>query len=597
MQRVLIWLLLVPLFAGQLLAYQSRTKAVPPPDLAIPEPQVMERRFPLSSVSEVQVENRGGRILIEVWDKAEALLEAVRPSTPIRESELRIRSERAKLTVNCRPLDETKGIDLHLSIPRGVALKLKSDEGTVQVHGQVAAVAVETVTANVHLDVPLDNADMDLLWEEGMARYSGPKLERIPRPAMTIRPGTPMGSRIPGQPLPVNLRGRRGNGDIKLRVRTLNGWVELGSWLMSDRVTMGGDGPQPLSHAAQVIARSKFGSMGQAIRRIEPRLKEIPESTDAGPGSPPVAVDAKSEEDSVKLGTQIVNLNVSVYDKNGRPVPGLTADDFRVEEDATQQEISHFAPSTTAFNLVLLLDASGSTRSKFDLVRNAALKFIDAVGAQDKVGIVLFARDVTVVSPLTDDRDRLRSLINNMQPPLGGTSFYDALAYVLIEELGKVRGQRNAVVVITDGRDNSIGSDEAGLRDPSRRPGSVLPFSNLLLGVLESDAIVYPVFLSNESELSTAMASSALSRIKRETEIAEKQLRQLAEVSGGTLFRAARLEDIEGVYGKIAAELRTIYSLAYSPSNSVLDGSWRQIKVKTSRPDTVVRTRRGYFAK
>jgi VWFA-related protein len=334
--------------------------------------------------------------------------------------------------------------------------------------------------------------------------------------------------------------------------------------------------------------------LGAAIRTIEPRLEKILEPPDGPSPTKPLA----EEDDVVQLESPLVNLNASVTDAEGKVIGGLRVEDFTVTEDGVKQPITHFATETTPFNLVLLLDVSGSTRGKIGLIKQAARRFLDLMRPSDKIAILLFARDVEVIAHLTSDRDALRQALAQITPPLGSTAVYDAIAYALVEELDRVRGERNAVVVVTDGRDSSLAYAETPLQnDPLRRPGSFLRFSDLLLGVRHSDVVVYPIAIDNEAELAATLNESGREQVRADSRRVREQFQQLADISGGRVYRAAQLDSLDGVYEQIAADLRTIYSVAYAPTRMERDGRWRRVEVRVARPGARVRCPRGYFAR
>jgi len=179
-----------------------------------------------------------------------------------------------------------------------------------------------------------------------------------------------------------------------------------------------------------------------------------------------------------------------------------------------------------------------------------------------------------------------------------------------VEVLRKVKGQRNAVIVITDGEDNILQSKlleklrPAAMRGPVL--GSFLTFEELLDGATESDALIYPLHLSPMQPQVSFQTNvnppprvhSPFLDVRTElTEIATKQLRSLAEASGGRFYHANRIEDLKGVFERVAAELRTVYSMAYTPTNLNYDGRFRKIRVQVNRSDVVVRTRPGYYGR
>jgi VWFA-related protein len=528
-------------------------------------------------------------VLIVEGAPNQALLVADGIGAPATADDLKIKPGKDSLSIKCVTKDEQRGVDLHVTIPAGVKVKVKAEEGTVQVHGAVTGVRVETLSGDVILGIPPDDLKVEVTWTEGYARYAGPPLERVQAPA-ALKSATQGAA-----PLPVVMTGKTGQGRIPVNVRTLNGWVEVGrSASSAGRVVVGAVPPHPLSQAARAIAGSKASLLGSAIRYVEPRLEMVLEQLKL---SQPSA--STEEEDAIKLESPLVNLNASVADAEGKAISGLTAADFVVSEGGAKQEISHFAAETSPFNLVLLLDVSGSTRGKLDLIKRAALRFTELMRPSDKIAVIFFARDVEVAAHLTDDREAIKQAIYQVVPPLGNTAVYDAIAYSLVEEIGRVRGQRNAVVVLTDGRDSSIGYADTPLaNDPMRRAGSFLRFSDLVAGVMQSDALIYPIAVDNEAEIAAALNESGRAQVRAGTQLAAQQLQQLADFSGGRLYRATRLEDLDGVYEQIAADLRTIYSLAYyMPTPAEKDGQWRQVEVTVTRPGARVRSRRGYFTR
>jgi VWFA-related protein len=350
--------------------------------------------------------------------------------------------------------------------------------------------------------------------------------------------------------------------------------------------------------------------MAEALRRSAPHL--IRPSDRRGQ---PVEINKPAPpEDAVKLETYLVNLNVSATDRAGRAIPDLTRDDFTVYEDGVPQLISFFAPQQSPFNLVLLIDLSGSMSEKIDLIKETALHFLGVISSLDSVAVVTFTTDVVVVSHLTKDRDDLRDSIDFMLAPAGGTSFYDALGYALVEVLRKVKGERNAVIAISDGEDNALQSRlELRAIGAGIAQGSFLTFDELLEGAAENDALIYPIHLNpadvqpgttrTTSGLTSPSVQIQTSSAPRKlitsalTEIAKGQLHSLANASGGRFYHADRIEDLKGVFELVGAELRTVYSVAYTPKNLNFDGSFRRIRVQVNRPDVAIRTRPGYYGK
>jgi Ca-activated chloride channel family protein len=298
---------------------------------------------------------------------------------------------------------------------------------------------------------------------------------------------------------------------------------------------------------------------------------------------------AQSSEplDTIRVDSDLVDLKVSVVNLNPQTLsPHLQQKDFLVLEDDTPQEIAFFAAADTPFDLVLLLDLSGSTADKVKLIRHSANRFVAATRPLDRVAVVTFTDVPLVVSDLTWDRGQLKNSIDEIEKPVGGTNFWDSLRYVLERLLSSGQAsRRSAVLVMTDGVDNAL-PDVFG-------DGSRTTFDELLHIVAHSDALLFPIYLDTEAEESrrhrTPHAAYALAR---------DQLARLAEACGTTVYRANKLKDLATVYDQVIKDLATVYSIGYRPSNTQRDGKWRSVTVKLARSqDVMARTKRGYFAK
>jgi len=289
--------------------------------------------------------------------------------------------------------------------------------------------------------------------------------------------------------------------------------------------------------------------------------------------------------ETLRIDTDLVNLNVSVFSRNrSQPAAVLEQKDFAVFENGAAQEISFFASAETPFDLVLLLDISGSTSDKIGLIRKSARHFVDAARPADRVAIVTFTADIEVVSNLTSDHKALRKSIDDIEKPTGGTNFWDALRFVLEHVLGKSRAEkrRSAVIVMTDGVDNAL-PDVFG-------DGSLTTFEELTQVVRGADTIVLPIYLDTEKE------ANLRSTPKSAYVMARQQLALLAAESGNPVYEARKVKDLEGVYEQVIRDLGTVYSIGYRPLNRVADGSWRTITVKLiGHSELGVRARHGYY--
>jgi VWFA-related protein len=303
----------------------------------------------------------------------------------------------------------------------------------------------------------------------------------------------------------------------------------------------------------------------------------------------PVAALCQSSDqiETIRVDSDLVDLKVSVVSLNSQnPSVELQQKDFRVLEDGTPQDIAFFAAANTPFDLVLLLDLSGSSNDKLKLIKKSARRFVDATRPIDRVSIVAFTDLIQVVCPLTQDRRLLRDQIDDIEKPSGGTKFWDSLRYVLaILNASGNSSRRSAVVVMTDGVDNAL-PDVFG-------DGSQTSFDQLLRMVRDSEVIVFPIYLDTEEEVfkRTRTPHAAFA-------IAREQLGQLASTSGSRFYRANQLKDLDDVYQQVIGDLGRIYSIGYRPSNTSRDGKWRSVTVQIQdRQDVTARTKQGYYSK
>lgn len=291
--------------------------------------------------------------------------------------------------------------------------------------------------------------------------------------------------------------------------------------------------------------------------------------------------------ETIRVDSDLVDLKVSVVSLNPQNLsPELQQKDFLVLEDGKPQDISFFAAADTPFDLVLLLDLSGSTRDKLKLIRKSAKRFIDETRPMDRVSVVAFTDVAQVICPLTHDRQLLKDSIDDVEKPIGGTRFWDSLRYVLaILNASENSLRRSAIVVMTDGVDNAL-PDVLG-------PGSQTSFEELLRIVRAANTIVFPIYLDTEKE---ELRRHATSRIAYA--IARDYLAQLSEASGSRLYRANELKDLDDVYKQVIGDLGRIYSIGYRPSNTLRDGKWRSVSIQIQdHRDVIARTKQGYYSR
>ena len=335
-------------------------------------------------------------------------------------------------------------------------------------------------------------------------------------------------------------------------------------------------------------------------------------------GAPSVAVANGPEEvdagDVIRVNTTLVTLPVSVMDRDGKYVPNLRKEDFRLWEESVEQSVAFFASVDKPFSVVLMLDTSGSTRSRIDDIQDAAITFVNQLRSDDRVMVVSFDDQVRVLTEFTSDRYRLTDAIRRTRPG-EGTKLYDAVDLVMNQRLNSVAG-RKAIVLFTDGVDTTSrhASYASNIRDAE-----------------ELDALIYPVQYDTYTDMSGRGGGSGwpgsgrwpnsngdvLGQIlggifgngggragggggggvgtsKREYDIANRYLHELAQKTGARNYQGDSTQDLSNSFANIAEELRRQYSLGYYPKSPAQAGQRRQIRVRVNQPNLAVRTRDSY---
>ncbi len=294
-----------------------------------------------------------------------------------------------------------------------------------------------------------------------------------------------------------------------------------------------------------------------------------------------------SEGDVIRVDSQLVTLNVSVIDRGtSRGLAGLVQSDFKLYEDGQEQRIVQFESSSAPFDLVLLIDLSGSTKEVVKLIRAAALRFVNAARPADRIAVITFAGSSSIVSGLTADRELLRQRIETIDTVRGDTKLYDAIKFAMNQVSQDANNpRRSAIVVMSDGLDGTI----PGI---SGQVGSQNSYQDTLRNVQEFDGVLYTLWLNTEYE-----AMSPLDTQPEAFDMGHDRMKEMAEAGGGVFYPVEKLTDLAGAYEQVVADLGTVYSLAYRPSNHARDGQWRAIRIGVNRSNAVARGKRGYYAK
>ncbi|MGI8542145.1 MAG: VWA domain-containing protein [Aridibacter sp.] len=303
------------------------------------------------------------------------------------------------------------------------------------------------------------------------------------------------------------------------------------------------------------------------------------------------------DDEVLNIESKLVNLNVRILDKdlNGTRGLKLKKEDFQVFENGEEQEISFFSNTDTPFDLVLLLDLSGSTLQKQGLIADSARRFIELARPKDRIAIVGFTDRVRIVSEFSSNKNELFAKLEAIDD-YGSSKVWDALdfTYKKILAASQEKGRRSAVVFMTDGVDNTLLQNSIRINGRSSYNSmqpSKITFTELLETVRNNDANVFSIYLDTELSYLGRYANDKSYRQAR------RSLQMLAEESGGQYYRAGQIEELNGIYKKIVNELSEVYSLGYEPKDEKNDGSWRELKIKLKgKPDLIVKTKRGYYA-
>lgn len=318
---------------------------------------------------------------------------------------------------------------------------------------------------------------------------------------------------------------------------------------------------------------------------------------------------ATEEEGVVTIETNLITTPVSVLDRNGRFIPNLKKKDFKIFEDGIPQTIELFQSSEMPFTVVLMIDISPSTRYKLDDIHYAALTFVNQLRPADRVAVVAFDQRVRLLCEPTTDKQVMYSAIYKAQFG-SGTSLYDAVDAVATSDIIAASG-RKAIVIFTDGVDTtsrrtSYESSVAGIEeidaliypiryntmDPANAPGK--PLDPALLAQLSQQEREVLIRLRSMGNRGGYGRGSSYQEYER----GKNYLTALSETSGGRVFDADTLTNLEASFSGVAEELRRQYSVGYYSSNEGQPGDRRQIKITVARPPrAIVRAKKTYIVK
>jgi Ca-activated chloride channel family protein len=291
-----------------------------------------------------------------------------------------------------------------------------------------------------------------------------------------------------------------------------------------------------------------------------------------GQQSPPAP--ANSQENTGALfrsDTRLVVCHTTVVDKGGHLVTDLPQSAFAVYENGVQQPIRSFKREDVPVSMGLIIDNSGSMRDKRAKVEAAALALVKASNPQDEVFVVNFNDEAFLDNPhgkdFTSDIKEMEEALTRIDSR-GGTAMRDAIRMSIDHLKEKAHKDKKVLVVVTDGNDNS----------------SIISLESLVKASQQSEVLIYSVGLLAEEE-------------RREAKRAERALNDLAVATGGEAFFPKDLADVDRIAKVVAHDIRSQYTILYTPTNQAMDGSFRAIKISVNAPGHLAaRTRSGYYA-
>ena len=520
-------------------------------------------RFELPANGNLRIENLRGGVIVESWSENYVSITAITDSGQQSRSPAVI--QRTDSLLSIRVARGPQHINLQMRIPVRAHAAIITNDGSVEVQGLLDALLVQTISGEIRVDLP-KSSGADVVADSKTGTVSSSFGSAVVN--LTARP---------------QLQSRIGNGGKSLRLYsqagniTLAGAGDQSTRIVSTAAAIPSERREPLEPAELPGPKQRPELIGRDRKTAS---AGTPAPASAGP-------EEISEGDVIRVDTELVSVNVSVVDRGtNRGVNDLTKDNFRLYEDNANQQIAHFDSASAPFNLVLLIDLSGSTTKVVELIKSAALHFVEAARPFDRIGIITFAGGQVVVSSLTNDHEALRQRINAIERPQGSTKLYDSLAFAMDEVFREAKdSRRNAIVVISDGLD-SVLPNVTG-------EGSKLPYEELVRRAKEFDGVVYSIWTDTQSYEPLSPLD-----IQQETfDLAHDRMKEVADIGGGAFYECEELKDLAGAYDRVVADLGTVYTLSYRPTNKVRDGSWRTIRVNVNRANSVARGKRGYYAK
>jgi VWFA-related protein len=505
---------------------------------------------------EIVLENSFGDIEVAVWQQSYLEVSTSVLPSRIKTSPLVIERSVNKLQIKVsgRLPKNRYPIDLKLRVPINSRLQIATGKGIININGLPASLSVRSVSGDIKLSLP-----------------------ETPNISLTAHSINGSVISTDNKEIKKKYQALRGTGSSQVTLSSMTGLIYVSSI-------------KPSTETATV--RENTTAKKEELRREEasrpPVLKNdastVPR-TGQSTNQPPVDASLEVDEgDVIKVETDLVTLNASVVERaTGRVITGLNQADFKIQEDGVEQKIVHFETANAPFDLLLLIDLSGSTAKVTDIIRAATARFVSATRPQDRVAIIAFSGTTTVVSPFTSNKSALTAAINSMESPKGDTKLYDGINYALdYIDKESISTRRKAIIVMSDGLDSNLPNVTGS--------GSTLTYKTIYNRAQEFDGMIYCIWTNTEY-----VALSPLDIQPETFDLAYDQLYDLSEAGSGLFYEVEKLEDLAGIYEKVISDLGTVYSLSYNPTNKGRDGRLRQVRLRLpNKPGAVARTKQSY---
>lgn len=538
--------------------------------------QDLTRDIAVTRGSDLVIVNKYGRVSVQA-DTSDGAGKLTISSQPLAsDSDIKIDGSSGRLEIKVGPKNTRKRIDLTLTLPERTDLSIETKAGAVEIAGSFSSVKVKTETGTISTNVPIGDLRYKFEWTESRPRYLADfdisEVKEKSAGRFEIKGSkSAEDKRKKGRDTKISESAVQetpeASQSVSLDFTTARGIILLNvppNEVMSDLRE------RPLTNAAKAIIRSGDSLLMEAIRHASPKY-----FGDYSRSLPPFSREPTFSRGSAQLEVPVAAVKtalVRVTDLQNRSVDGLTAADFDVVEGGTEREIVSVERSTAPFNLVLLLDVSGSVENYVNFIRKVARSFVETVDGKDLVSIITFNDDVKVLSPFTTDKEKLSKSLDTFDAG-GATAYYDALAFTVADTLRPLRGGRTAIVILTDGDDNR----------------SFLAFDSLLGSIQESGALIYPLYVPSEL-IALSANGKAIDPIRQKylslTAKSSGEGERLAKISGGEYYPIRALSQIQTAYEDIVRQLRAVYSVTYR--SNVADGERNpaRLKIRTKRENT-----------